>query len=122
MKKLNRFARNLTSSTKNGKPKTALVFLNLGGPKDSSEVYPFLNRLFSDPDLIPLPFQSRLAPWIAKRRTPKIIAQYNEIGGGSPIGMWTKKQGDMVEDILNRKLANHGTFTELMPPAHIYIL
>ena len=40
-----------------------------------NEVEPFLTRLFSDGDLIPLPFQSQLAPWIAKRRTPKIVDQ-----------------------------------------------
>ena len=36
--------------------------------------------------------QSWLGPLIAKRRTPSIIEKYNEIGGGSPIYDWTKKQ------------------------------
>ena len=39
-----------------------------------------------------LPCQSWLGPLIAKRRTPSIIEKYNEIGGGSPIYDWTKKQ------------------------------
>ena len=39
-----------------------------------------------------LPSQSWLGPLIAKRRTPSIIEKYNEIGGGSPIYDWTKKQ------------------------------
>ncbi|KAF8274458.1 hypothetical protein EI94DRAFT_1713484 [Lactarius quietus] len=34
---------------------------------------------------IPLPFQSIIAPWIAKRRTPRIKQQYINIGGGSTI-------------------------------------
>ena len=38
------------------------------------------------------PMQSWLGPLIAKRRTPSIIDKYNEIGGGSPIYDWTKKQ------------------------------
>ncbi|KAJ9124317.1 hypothetical protein QFC22_001117 [Naganishia vaughanmartiniae] len=57
------------------------------------EVHDFLSRLFHDHDLIPLPFQSYLAPLIAKRRTPKIEKQYTEIGGGSPILRWTRTQG-----------------------------
>jgi hypothetical protein len=38
----------------------------------ASETYSFLRNLFSDGDIIPLPTQSILAPWIAKRRTPRI--------------------------------------------------
>lgn len=37
-----------------------------------------------------------LGPLIAKRRTPSIIKQYDEIGGGSPIKMWTEKQGEAM--------------------------
>lgn len=73
-----------------------------GGPPNLEEVGPFLNRLFSDPDIIPIPFQSTLAPWIARRRTPKIQEQYAAIGGGSPIGEWTKKQGEMMVQILDK--------------------
>jgi ferrochelatase len=62
-------------------------------PLQIPEVHPFLSRLFHDHDLIPLPFQSYLAPVIAKRRTPKIEKQYTEIGGGSPILRWTRTQG-----------------------------
>ena len=46
-------------------------------------------------------FESRLAPWIAKRRTPKIKEQYNKIGGGSPIRKWTQKQGDGMVELLD---------------------
>lgn len=35
---------------------------------------------------------SKLGPWIAKRRTPEVQKKYNEIGGGSPILKWTQKQ------------------------------
>ena len=44
----------------------------------------------------PVSLKERLGPFIAKRRTPSIIEKYNEIGGGSPIYDWTKKQ---VRDI-----------------------
>jgi ferrochelatase len=84
------------------KPKTGLLMLNLGGPESKEAVYPFLLRLFSDKDLIPLPFQKFLGPLIAKRRTPSIIEQYAKIGGGSPIKMWTQKQGQGMVELLDK--------------------
>eukprot|EP00158_Paraphelidium_tribonemae_P003603 Partr_v1_DN26251_c1_g1_i1_m47988 putative Catalyzes the ferrous insertion into protoporphyrin IX (By similarity) len=84
------------------KPKTGILLMNLGGPATTDQVYPFLHRLFSDPDLIPIPFQKYLAPWIARRRTPSIQKQYDAIGGGSPITRWTRIQGEMMVDRLNR--------------------
>ena len=75
--------------------------MNMGGPATLSAVHPFLLRLFSDKDLIPLPAQSLLGPWIARRRSPKIEKQYAEIGGGSPIRHWTRTQGEMLETLLD---------------------
>ena len=84
--------------------------MNLGGPSTLEGVEDFLTRLFSDPDLIPIPFQSRLAPIIAKRRTPRIREQYDKIGGGSPILFWTEKQGKAMENLLDRINPEHGTY------------
>ena len=91
--------RNLASASSGSAPAassqqkpTAILLLNMGGPKDIASVHSFLYNLFSDADLIPLPFQSLLAPLITRRRTPKIQKQYAEIGGGSPILEWTQKQ------------------------------
>lgn len=67
-----------------------------------SETHDFLRNLFSDGDLIPLPFQSILAPWIAKRRTPQIEKQYADIGGGSPILRWTEAQGEGMVALLDK--------------------
>jgi protoporphyrin/coproporphyrin ferrochelatase len=67
--------------------------LNMGGPSTIPEVHDFLRRLFSDGDLIPLPLQSFAAPLIARRRTPQIEKQYQDIGGGSPILKYTQLQG-----------------------------
>ncbi|RKP27075.1 hypothetical protein SYNPS1DRAFT_13243 [Syncephalis pseudoplumigaleata] len=83
--------------------KTAILLMNLGGPRDADEVYPFLHRLFADPDIIPIPWQKRIAPWIARRRTPKIIEQYNAIGGGSPIRAWTERQGALLTELLDKQ-------------------
>mgnify|MGYP001212913887 CR=1 FL=1 len=63
---------------------TGIVLLNLGGPSQQDEVQPFLLRLFADREIIQLPWQSFLGPFIAKRRTPKVKKLYQSIGGGSP--------------------------------------
>jgi len=54
-----------------------------------------------DGDLIPLPFQRFLAPWIARRRTPQIEEQYAAIGGGSPILRYTQLQGEGMAKLLD---------------------
>jgi len=36
------------------------------------------------------------------RRTPKIVKQYDQIGGGSPIKKWTSIQGDGVVKLLDQ--------------------
>merc|ERR1712045_922858 len=82
--------------------------LNMGGPRNSDEVQEFLTNLFADRDIIKLPLQDKLGPWIAKRRTPSIIEKYNEIGGGSPIYKWTQTQGDMMCDLLDTKSPETG--------------
>jgi protoporphyrin/coproporphyrin ferrochelatase len=48
-----------------------------------------------------LPFQSILAPLIARRRTPQIEQQYTDIGGGSPILHYTKLQGEGMVKLLD---------------------
>ena len=56
---------------------------------------PFLTNLFNDRDLLKLPFdQEKMAKFIVWRRHGMIEKHYEEIGGGSPIGMWTRKQGE----------------------------
>uniref|UniRef100_A0A6I8SZE3 Ferrochelatase, mitochondrial n=1 Tax=Xenopus tropicalis TaxID=8364 RepID=A0A6I8SZE3_XENTR len=83
------------------KPKTGILMLNMGGPETVDDVHDFLLRLFLDKDLMTLPAQSKLAPFIAKRRTPKIQKQYSKIGGGSPIRKWTEQQGDGMVKLLD---------------------
>jgi protoporphyrin/coproporphyrin ferrochelatase len=65
------------------------------------ETHDFLKNLFMDGDLIPLPMQKYLAPWIAKRRTPQIEQQYTDIGGGSPILKWSNVQGEGMAKLLD---------------------
>ncbi|XP_064409973.1 ferrochelatase, mitochondrial isoform X2 [Latimeria chalumnae] len=83
------------------KPKTGILMLNMGGPETVDDVHDFLLRLFLDKDLMTLPAQNKLAPFIAKRRTPKVQEQYIKIGGGSPIKMWTTMQGEGMVKLLD---------------------
>jgi ferrochelatase len=75
---------------------------NLGGPASLDEVEPFLRRLFADREIIPLPWQDRLGPFIAARRAPKTRARYAAIGGGSPILEWTRQQGEGLASLLDK--------------------
>jgi ferrochelatase len=89
---------------------TGIVLLNLGGPRDLDAVEPFLLALFEDREIIQLPAQSVLGPFIARRRTPKVKQHYADIGGGSPILDWTEAQGrGMCErlDVLSPETAPH---------------
>ncbi|XP_041666696.1 ferrochelatase, mitochondrial [Cheilinus undulatus] len=85
----------------NRKPKTGILMLNMGGPEKLEDVHDFLLRLFMDTDLMKLPVQNKLGPFIAKRRTPKIQEQYSKIGGGSPIKHWTSMQGEGMVKLLD---------------------
>jgi protoporphyrin/coproporphyrin ferrochelatase len=76
-----------------GRPRTGIVMMNLGGPATLSDVEPFLLELFADREIIQLPFQQWLGPFIARRRTPKVRGLYAAIGGGSPILRYTEAQG-----------------------------
>ncbi|XP_071008057.1 ferrochelatase, mitochondrial isoform X2 [Oncorhynchus clarkii lewisi] len=88
-------------AVENRKPKTGILMMNMGGPEKLDDVHDFLLRLFSDTDLMKLPVQNRLGPFIAKRRTPKIQEQYSRIGGGSPIKAWTTMQGEGMVKLLD---------------------
>ena len=42
------------------KPKTGVLMLNMGGPRNSEEVHEFLGNLFADKDIIKLPVQDKV--------------------------------------------------------------
>lgn len=84
------------------KAKTGILMLNMGGPSTLDEVEKFLFRLFTDKDIMDIPFMSKLGPYIAQRRTPVVRERYREIGGGSPILKWTKIQGERLVQNLDR--------------------
>lgn len=74
----------------------------MGGPQTTDQVHDYLLRIMTDRDMIQLPVQSKLGPWIAQRRAPEVAKKYSEIGGGSPILKWTNLQGKLLTESLDK--------------------
>lgn len=84
--------------------RVGVLLLNLGGPDKLEDVGPFLYNLFSDPEIIRLPFrwlQKPLAWFIASRRTRTSQENYKQIGGGSPLRRITEAQGEALKEQLS---------------------
>jgi ferrochelatase len=84
--------------------RVGVLLLNLGGPDRLEDVRPFLFNLFSDPEIIRLPFpwlQKPLAWLISSLRANKSQANYLEIGGGSPLRKITEAQAQALEEQLS---------------------
>lgn len=82
-----------------------VLLLNLGGPDQLNEVGPFLFNLFSDPEIIRIPFtrlQKPLAWFIATRRTKTSQENYRQIGGGSPLRSITEAQAKALQEKLRQ--------------------
>jgi ferrochelatase len=73
-----------------------------GGPDGPADVRPFLQNLFSDPAIIGLPGFLRLplARLISTRRERSAQANYDLMGGGSPLLPETFKQAGALQDVL----------------------
>ncbi|WP_413198761.1 ferrochelatase [Nostoc piscinale] len=84
--------------------RVGVLLLNLGGPDKLEDVGPFLFNLFSDPEIIRLPFrwlQKPLAWFIASRRVKTSQENYKQIGGGSPLRRITEAQGEALREQLS---------------------
>jgi ferrochelatase len=77
-----------------------VLLLNLGGPDSLEAVQPFLYNLFSDRDIIHLPFQKGFARFLSLVRSRKVRRRYARIGGRSPILDITLKQALALEERL----------------------
>ena len=82
-----------------------VVLMNYGGPESLAEVRPYLENIFRDPLIIPLPSWLRpLRPLIAKlialRRAPYSRYNFEKIGGKSPINAFTELQRAALEKSL----------------------
>lgn len=70
------------------KEMVAVLLLGFGGPDSLEAVEPFLENLFSDPEL-------------AKKRAESVIERYRQIGGRSPLLEITRMQAQALERRLN---------------------
>jgi ferrochelatase len=86
--------------------RVGVLLLNLGGPEQLEDVRPFLFNLFSDPEIIRLPFpwlQKPLAWMISTSRARKSKENYRQIGGGSPLRRITEEQAQALQEQLLEK-------------------
>jgi ferrochelatase len=86
--------------------RVGVLLLNLGGPEQLSDVRPFLYNLFSDPEIIRIPFpwlQKPLAWFISTSRSQKSQENYKQIGGGSPLRRITEEQANALQTNLRGK-------------------
>jgi ferrochelatase len=92
--------------------RVGVLLLNLGGPDRLEDVRPFLYNLFSDPEIIRLPvpwLQGPLAWLISTSRAKKSQANYQQIGGGSPLRRITEEQAEALQ----KELQQHGQDTQV---------
>ena len=82
--------------------RVAVVLFNLGGPDGPDAVRPFLYNLFKDPAIISVPALLRypIAALISSRREASAQANYNIMGGGSPLLPETRKQAEALDAAL----------------------
>src|SRR5579883_980558 len=84
-----------------------IILFNLGGPETLNDVQPFLENIFADPDIIPLPIKGRLRLWIARKvatsRAKHARGHYEAIGGGSPLRKRTQEQAEALERMLRER-------------------
>jgi len=86
--------------------RVGVLLLNLGGPDQLEDVRPFLFNLFSDPEIIRLPFtwlQKPLAWFISTSRARKSQENYKTIGGGSPLRRITEEQAQALQEALRQR-------------------
>jgi protoporphyrin/coproporphyrin ferrochelatase len=88
--------------------KTAVLLLNLGGPRNLAEVEPYLYELFLD--VLPAglgPLKKPLAKLISTRRAPSSAEKYALIGGRSPLVERTEEQARALAAALGPGFTTH---------------
>ncbi len=91
--------------------KTAVFLLNMGGPDSLDAIRPFLENLFSDPEILKFPLssilQKPLAKMIASRRSEKVKSHYEAMGGKSPLVETTLAQAEKLAERLGDGFSVH---------------
>ena len=96
----------MSERTEGAGRRIAVVLFNLGGPDGPADVKPFLFNLFNDPAIIGLPgvLRTPLARLISSRREKSARANYDLMGGGSPLLPGTRAQAAALEARLRAEL------------------
>jgi ferrochelatase len=95
-------------------PKQAVILFNLGGPDTLEAIEPFLFNLFCDTDILKMPVGQKLfAKLISRSRARKVREKYRQIGGSSPINKWTEIQRSMLQQELQKEVADVEVFTAM---------
>lgn len=92
-----------TASVDSGR--TAVLLMQMGGPRTLDEVEDYIRVLFADRDLVRLPwfidlFRGPLSRRVARKRAPIVREQYALIGGGSPNNDTTIAQASQLQTLL----------------------
>lgn len=99
--------------------KKGYLLVNFGGPRHLSEITPFLKALLTDQEVIRTPFPSWLHKIlfhrVVKKRVPKLIHDYELIGGKSPIFEDTEFVASALRPNLDGPLV---TFHRYLPKTH----
>ncbi len=99
--------------------KKLYIIANFGGPRNPSEIAPFLQELLTDPEVIrtslPSFLQKLLFSFIAKKRAKTVSKEYQKMGGKSPLFADTEKIGLLLEELLKEKVL---CFHRYLPATH----
>ncbi len=96
--------------------KRSLVIANFGGPRSLKEVEPFLIALFTDPEVFRVSCLFRpFFALLAKKRSKRVIEDYETIGGKSPIYEDTEY---VAERLRERLLCEVLSFHRYLPATH----
>ena len=93
-----------------------ILLLNLGGPETLDDVRPFLYNLFSDPEIVRLPYrfmQKPIAWFISTTRNKKSSEYYSQIGGGSPLRRLTEEQANALKAELKTRDINANVYVAM---------
>ncbi|MDP7061603.1 MAG: ferrochelatase [Planctomycetota bacterium] len=100
--------------------RTGVLLLQMGGPRSLDEVEPYIQRLFSDPCLVQLPFPVKLfrgplSRRVARKRSPEVREQYEQIGGSSPNNRVTGEQAAALQEALGEDFRCYAAMTYTPP-------
>jgi ferrochelatase len=103
----------VSSASNQDNERIGVLLFNLGGPERLDQVRPFLYNLFSDPDIIRLPWRGLQAPlaWLIARQRYKLSrGYYKKIGGGSPLRKITEDQATSLQAALAAEGIDAGVY------------